>query len=494
MRLLPSPLPLVFSTRHAGVLAIALVAAIHGYGLSSTHSSAPPPARPAVAAPRTAPATRVVPAPRSKPTQAQPRPAQKPPQQPPRQPVPQQPYRPTPVPNYGRSYPNPSSPVAPRVFPGERVVNAADGSQRIYANNGALRSVSANGMKIQHGPGNARVISAMHPDGSRATVMPGGGGWVQHPFSYRGAQYARRSYSAGYGSNDRYYRIYPWRGVNLSIYRPVRYYPASYYWWLGNPWGGGFSFSWGWGAAPWYGYYGGAFTPYSTYSSPAMWLTDYTLGDSMNSAYQQDQADGSANGQAPAINPMPDTVQESVNKEIEIDAGTLQQENQQETSGDTLSAPAGSLAQVLSSNQPRTFVAGAKLMLVDSNGNECALTPGDVVQYAPGGALAGTTAVNVQVTWSKDGRDCATGSTVTVAYDDLQEMQNHMLGTVDQGIDQMRGAQTAGKLPQTPQGLRANPTSNGFAAVAPGADTNVQSELDSQSRDADKAEQGGSSQ
>jgi hypothetical protein len=214
----------------------------------------------------------------------------------------------------------------------------------------------------------------------------------------------------------------------------------------------------------------------------------------MNTAYQQDQADGSGGGEAPTVNPMPDAVKESVEQEVQSDVATLQQENQQEATGDTYSVPAGSLAQVLSGNQPHTFVSGAKLMLVDSNGNECTLTPGDTVQYAPGGAQAGTTAVNVQVTWSKDSRDCATGSTVTIAYDDLQEMQNHMLATVDQGVDRMRTEQAAGRLRQPPQGLRANPISNGFAAQAPATDGNVQSELDSQSREADKVEQGGSSQ
>ena len=52
----------------------------------------------------------------------------------------------------------------------------------------------------------------------------------------------------------------------------------------------------GWGAAPWYGYYGAYFRPYPVYPSAAYWLTDYMVAASLQEAY----AAGVAAGQSSA--------------------------------------------------------------------------------------------------------------------------------------------------------------------------------------------------
>ena len=58
------------------------------------------------------------------------------------------------------------------------------------------------------------------------------------------------------------------------------------------------AYSWGWEAQPWYPIYGVAFTPYPVYTSPDLWMTDYIIAQSMQTAYQAQTA-------APAPQPAP---------------------------------------------------------------------------------------------------------------------------------------------------------------------------------------------
>ncbi len=474
MRILSSPFGFAHHTWHFAVLAMVFAAGMHGYSSSSSSKSSPPP-RVSVPRQRTAPPPR--PAQPATPFNRKPQQPQR--QQPRPLPAPQ-PQRPTPNYSFGAS-------TAPRIFAGERVVNTQGGGQRIYDRGGRLRFASANGMNIQRGPGGARIVSSIRPDGSRVTVWPGGNGWVQHPFSYRGIDYARRTYVVHSVQYSRFYRVYSWGGQRFNIYTPVSYYPSMYYWSLGRMWGSP-AFSWGWQSAGWYGSYGRAFTPYSTYYTPSMWLTDYTLANGMDAAYQQDQADGSANEQPAPVVPVPNDVKNGVNQEIQNDISVLQRENQQESVGQPQNSPAGSVAEVLGDNRPHTFIAGEKLMLIDSGGTECALSPGDIVQYTPPAPAPNAPAVNVQVTWSKGAKDCVAGTTVGIALDDLQEMHNHMLATVDHGIDTLHTEQDAGKLPGA-QGVLSNAMAHSYVLAAPQSDSAAQSELNAQSQEADKVEQ-----
>ena len=67
---------------------------------------------------------------------------------------------------------------------------------------------------------------------------------------------------------------------------------------------------------------------------------------------------------------------------------------------------------------------------------------------------------NVVVLASK-GQDCPKGATVTVQLQDLQEMQNHMRETIDQGLQTLQSRQGQGGLPPLPPERRG--ASGGFA-------------------------------
>jgi hypothetical protein len=63
-------------------------------------------------------------------------------------------------------------------------------------------------------------------------------------------------------------------------------YPGVYYAWALTSWPHPVSYAWGWRAQPWYPVYGSVFTPYPAYTSPDLWMTDYIIAQSMQTAYQ----------------------------------------------------------------------------------------------------------------------------------------------------------------------------------------------------------------
>ena len=48
----------------------------------------------------------------------------------------------------------------------------------------------------------------------------------------------------------------------VEAYAPAYYYAPAFYGWAYNPWPAPIAYSWGFAAVPWYGYYGGYFTPW----------------------------------------------------------------------------------------------------------------------------------------------------------------------------------------------------------------------------------------
>jgi len=83
---------------------------------------------------------------------------------------------------------------------------------------------------------------------------------------------------------------------------PVRF-PAVYYAWALAPWSRPVIYSWGWQVQPWYPLYGAVFTPYPVYASPDLWMTDYILAQSMQTAYQAQSAAAPPSAPSPPQDP-----------------------------------------------------------------------------------------------------------------------------------------------------------------------------------------------
>jgi hypothetical protein len=143
---------------------------------------------------------------------------------------------------------------------------------------------------------------------------------------------------------------------------------------------------------------------------------------------------------------------------------------------------------MLSDNQPHVFIAGSDLDVVDAAGTECPITQGDIIEVAsaPPADAEGATAI---VLASKGGKECAKSDHVTIAFNDLQDMQNHMRETIDTGMGDLQSKQGKGGLPAAPPSATAAPVQAAFTVGAPPPDQTASTEIAAQTQAADQAEQ-----
>jgi hypothetical protein len=274
-----------------------------------------------------------------------------------------------------------------------------------------------------------------------------------------------------------------YNGVSLVVYTPVRYYRPTFYAYAYNPWPRPIAYGWGWGGSPWYGYYGGYFTPYPVYASPSLWLTDYLIAATLENAYQERMAARAAAqnnymdaGQQSA--PMSPEVKQAISDEVR------RQIDQERAQGQSAGSMGGQDPNIFSDNASHVFVASTPIM-ANSNFGECTVGEGDVLQMN-GPPPTGSPSADVIVLSSR-GQDCRKGSRISVGLQDLQEMHNQMLATIDRGMGDLQSKQGQGGLPPLPQGSAGTIDSPYASQAQP--DANVASELTSVSQDADRAEQ-----
>jgi hypothetical protein len=381
-----------------------------------------------------------------------------------------------------------------------RVETGRNGAQFQRDNRGIVREIHHGDLAIHRGPVGTFRSERVRPDGARL-VGYRNGGYVERSYRYGGHEVYRRNFYYGGRTYSRFYNPYSYHGVALSVYAPSRYYSPGFYGYAYAPWRAPVAYSWGWGGSPWYGAYGGYFTPDPQYSSPSLWLTDYLVGQSLQSAYQA-QSDPQSqqqqpqqqqgfvgepqsydNGPAPLTSEVKQQIAEEVRRQI-----ALENSERQSTAPNAMPDPASSgIVRMLSDNATHVFVASAPLNLVVASGGECPVTAGDVLQLG-GAPDSNATSAHAIVLASK-GHDCAKGSRVQVALADLQEMQNHMRENIDQGLSELQNKQGTGGLPSLPSSASAPPVEAGFAAIAPPPDASESVDLTKQVQDASQAEQ-----
>jgi hypothetical protein len=372
------------------------------------------------------------------------------------------------------------------------VVQTKSGGAVVRRADGKVASVHdpKRGMEVHRGLNGHRTVVVERSDHTRIVVEHGGRGYVQRPYMYHGHEYAVRAYYYNGASYHYYYGNYYYRGVYVNPYYPSYYYGPAYYGWVYNPWTAPVSYSWGWAGNPWYGYYGGYFTPYPAYSSPSLWLTDYMISTSLAAAYQ---ARVEAQAQAAAMSnpaPLSPDVKQLIADEVRRQVALENTESQTAAKNAELDAASSSIQRALTDGTLHVFVAGKDLDVVDAAGGECALSQGDALQLT-GQNAADATSVNLAVLASKGGRECPKGDTVAVSLQDLQDMQNHMRQTIDLGMQELQKKQGQGGLPAAPASAKAAPVQSAMAASAPPAPTKeeVAAQLNEQAKEADKAEQ-----
>jgi len=356
--------------------------------------------------------------------------------------------------------------------------------------NGRPSDVHRAGMDIHHNLAGGRRVEMERADHSRLYYERGRPGYIAHPYSFHGHDYYRRSYYYNGRAYDRFYNHYGYRGIYLDVYAPARFYGIGFYGWAYNPWVTPVPYAWGFAAAPWYGYYGAYFTPYPVYASPSLWLTDYLISASLQTAYDahlaaQEQAEMA--GTAPPAPLTPETKQyiaDEVRRQVALENAEAQANGR----GADNDAASSSIARILTDGQPHVFVAGKEVDVVDAAGQECAVTDGDVLQLKVPPGPAATTA-NLVVLSSKGGVECPRMDVVSVGFEDLQDMQNHMRETIDQGLQELQAKQGQGGLPAAPASASAPPVTAMVAQGAPPPDPAGAQDLAAQAQQSEKAEQ-----
>ncbi len=359
--------------------------------------------------------------------------------------------------------------------------------------NGRIADVhTANGLDIHHGLNGRTMIVRQGPDGSRVVAVRGGGGYVQHPFVVRGNAYVARTYFVGGRPVESFYRPYAFRGVAIEVYAPARFYPIGFYGFVGVPFFAPVPYAWGWGiGTPWFGFYGGFFAPYPVYPSPALWLTDYMIAQSLQAEYQARMAaEAAANAPPPPLPPgqaalTPD-VKQAIADEVRRQMALEQAQAQANALNSDPNPASSGIAAMFADNTSHVFVVGDDLDLVDAGGQACAVTQGDVLQLTQPPPQSATFATLV-VMASKGGVECRKGSAVQVGFADLQNMQNRMRETLDAGLSNLQAHQ--GGLPTPPQSALGMATPAAFSMGAPPPDQTVAAQINQQFQQGTQAEQ-----
>jgi len=347
------------------------------------------------------------------------------------------------------------------------------------------------GMDVHHGLAGGRRVSMERHDGSRVYSERGRPGYVQRGYSYHGHDFARRAYFYHGHEYNRFYMGYGFHGLFLNVYAPGFYFHPGFYGWAYNPWVTPITFGWGWGGAPWYGRYGYYFQPYPVYPSAAFWLTDYIISQNLQAAYaaQQEAAETApapeaASGGQPVLTP---EVKQMIADEVKAQLALENQEAQQNAQGAAPDPASSGIARLLSDGHPHVFVAGGNLDVTDASGNECVVSDGDALQLQQAPPSDATSA-NLVVLSSKGRPECQISLTVQVQLTDLQEMQNHMRETIDQGLQDLQSKQGTGGLPAAPPSAQGDAAPAAYAAAAPPPEANVAADIQGADQQAGQAE------
>lgn len=415
------------------------------------------------------------------------------------------------APNYGRGPAGAPASQAGRGQTGQGFSNrpVPQGSRVVQARSGAavtMRSYgrpayvhTAAGVDIHHTmTGRTMVVHETADHGAIVAVRPGFG-YVQHPYTFGGHPYLARTVVVGGRPYESFYRGYPYHGVYLSVYAPVRFYPFGFYAYAGTPWITPVPYTWGWVGTPWFRFYGGYFAPYPVYAGPGLWLTDYLIAESLNAAYQaqiaQAQMTQQAAGAYPYMPPPPPAggpvaltpdVKQAIADEVSRQLAQERAEAGLNAQGMEPDPNSSSIARMLSDGQPHVFVVGDGLDLIGGNGQECAVTEGDVLQLA-GPTPPTATSATLIVMAGKGGLECRKGSSVNVQLADLQDMQNHMRQTLDAGLTELQSHQ--GGLPTPPPQALAQATPASFTMGAPPPDPNATAQINSELQQSTQLEQ-----
>ena len=325
------------------------------------------------------------------------------------------------------------------------MVRTPGGGEIHRTSTGAIREVhTPNGAVIRHSPSGVRHVEIVRPDGRIIVAnATGRAGYVQRPLVSHGHNYVQRTFIIDGRPHAELYRPWSHGGREYHVFMPHHYYHSSFYTWAYNPWSRPVRYNWGWYSRPWYGYYGGYFAPYPTYVGPAFWITDFLIAATLESAYLAQNASVTAPPVTySASMAMTPEVKEAIAEEVRRQMDQARTDQASQNAGQTSAPPP-----IFSRNGPKVFLVSNGLMAYAGN-RECPLVEGDVLQLVDTPAL-GEDWAEVMVLASR-GSSCQKGSYLSVKTLDLQEMQNQMLASMEDGMAKLQANQGRDGIPALP--------------------------------------------
>jgi hypothetical protein len=392
----------------------------------------------------------------------------------------------TSLPQGGRAYHLPNETIVtkgnPRTGREVSVVHNNGVAQTQHFAPGVPRTVQT----VRPAPGGGQVVVTSYGRNNVSVVRP----IMGRPGFYRHSYYVDGRTSVVVYRNYQYYNVSYARPVPAVVYAP------AFYSWGFQPWSTPVAYGWGWNSQPWYQAYGGAFTPYPTYGSLDLWMTDYVIASNMQRAYASSQQPPAGSGfaqpmpaEAEAYAPPP-TITPEMKQQI---AGQvrLQMQEQQQMAAQGPAAVAGpaplaaSTDTTLPQDLPDALRPGHTIfrvvspLSVQANGQSCSLNANDYITRTSD-MDKNTGLVQVTVTASRS-VDCARGSTVRIAVNDLMVMDSDQQERIQDGLQLASNSMGKNGLPAGP-----NPGATAVPLGQAVADSGLPDTMRQQQLDADQ--------
>ena len=350
-----------------------------------------------------------------------------------------------------------------------------------YSTRGEVRAVqtSHNGTTtmLTYHMGGQRTIQTRFADGSRVVNYGPHNGFVERTISGRPG-FVARTYAIGGVTSVSVYRTYSYQNHQYYRYIPAVYYRPAFYAWIITPWSSPIVYSWGISASG--GYDGAYFTPYTSYPTADLWLTDYVINAGLQQSYATQQANGAIQqplsgtdnqNQGYAIQ-SPDTSSQSVggsvsptsvqneldpsvkaliDQQVKTDIAEMQASSAAVADAPTSNAPAPADNAVPDALKPdhTIFQVSTDIQLSYGDDQTCSVTSGDILWRKPDSSVDATGNVDVIVVGRKPG-SCDKNTFAKVTLATLQEMNNQFEQQMESGMAVLAAKAGKGPFPSSP--------------------------------------------
>lgn len=303
--------------------------------------------------------------------------------------------------------------------------------------NGNIGNRPSNRGNADLGRNNGRINNPRVSRGARSAATNYRSRPVNSGRSYVQRSRVRHDFGRNRYNVVRNYNAYYWGRIGVYSYRPYYAYQTNFWGWYYSPFYSPWSYTWGWYSAPWYGYWNWYWSPYTTYSTPSYYVTDYVLSSRLNDTYERGYQNGYVDG-----------VEASRNQPITADMKAQINVQTQQVSKAFEEDKAVELNDALEDSK-FLFVVDESISVKTTDGKKCKLLGADLLKVAEQ-VEEGAKAVRMEVVAGKG--SCEAGSIVTISAKDLQEMLNGFAEAVDEGMNELQSKQDKGEIP-----VRAKP-------------------------------------